>query len=1167
MKKSLFLIGFSVILMSSFAQVCNPGPITQIASLPYNSGAQTTCGQVNNVTSTNASPICGSSAYYGGEDAVYTFTPTSTGPVGINVTSTGSWMGIMLYQGCPVGGGTCMGSAQSSLGSQSLCATLTAGQTYYLIIDSWPSPTCNPYTLNITGCSGAPTAGSAVASPSNMCGNYTTTLSLSGAGVSCGITYQWQSGPSSTGPWTNIAGATSATASAAVSTTTYYRCILTCNTSTAASTPATASLSASGACGICNINSVTLPFTGTGLTTCGQGNDVTSTNVTSICGSSAYYGGEDAVYSFTPGTSGPLGINVSSTGSWMGIMLYAGCPISGGTCAGSAQSSLGSQSLCVNVTAGQAYYLVIDSWPSPTCNPYNLTITGCSGAPVAGTAVASPSMMCGNYTTTLSLTGAGVNCGVTYQWQSAPSSTGPWTNIAGATSATASAAVSATTYYRCVIACSTSTAASAPATASLSAAGACGLCNINSVTLPYTASGQTTCGQGNDVTATNVSSICGSNLYYGGEDAVYSFTPSTNTTLGIDVTGTGSWMGIMLYAGCPISGGTCVGSAQSSAGSQSLCVNVVAGQAYYLVIDSWPSPTCNPYNINMYLCSGAPAGGVATASPAAACASGGTVALTVTGSVGTCGFSFQWQSAPSAAGPWTNIVGATSASYAPSITGTICFRRLTTCSTLTGTSVATCVSVGSCTSALGTGFVSVSSLPYSTSGTTCGSGDDITASNVNASGCGSTSYFTGEDQVFAFTPSTSGNITISLTSSGSYTGLMLFNGCPLSCAGGVGCVGNAQGSTGNKNLVVCVNAGTTYYLVLDSWATPTCNAYSNLSISAPGAATTATSNDPCVNPMPISPTGSFTGNTFGYTPDTPGNLTSVFCGSIENNQWYIFTATATTASFGVSAVSGTACAAGVQAQIFAVNTTTGVCQSCNSFTSMSTPCYNPGTTTAGSVTATGLTVGQQYYLMIDGNGGAQCNFTINGWSFAPLPVALINFLGTNYDAHTNQLTWRTAQETNMKKYIVQRSDNAVEFVDAGEVLSANSLKEKSYSFFDHNIYPQVNYYRLKMMNTDGTFRFSNTIAINNDPLATFNIEKVFPNPTRSKIYITLDIPRGGAVQMEILDVLGNVVYSAENTIEYGRKLLEADMEDHAKGIYYIKITFNGQTKVEKFSLQ
>src|SRR4051812_7625779 len=106
-----FLLSLLTVLVSQFyaqkgqtiqAPGCNPGPITQIPALPYTTGALTTCGAGDDVTAANAGSICGSNLYYGGEDAVYTFTPTSTGLVGINVGGSGSWMGIMLYQGCPM---------------------------------------------------------------------------------------------------------------------------------------------------------------------------------------------------------------------------------------------------------------------------------------------------------------------------------------------------------------------------------------------------------------------------------------------------------------------------------------------------------------------------------------------------------------------------------------------------------------------------------------------------------------------------------------------------------------------------------------------------------------------------------------------------------------------------------------------------------------------------------------------------------------------------------------------------------------------------------------------------------------------------------------------------------------------------------------------------------
>ncbi|MBL0047173.1 MAG: T9SS type A sorting domain-containing protein [Bacteroidetes bacterium] len=142
-----------------------------------------------------------------------------------------------------------------------------------------------------------------------------------------------------------------------------------------------------------------------------------------------------------------------------------------------------------------------------------------------------------------------------------------------------------------------------------------------------------------------------------------------------------------------------------------------------------------------------------------------------------------------------------------------------------------------CPTALGTGVVNVASLPYTSIGrTTCGKVNDLTASNVVV--CGSSSYYTGEDEVFVFTPSSSGNITISLTSSGSWTGMMLYAACPFSGS----CVGFAQSSVGNKSLCTTVASGVTYYLIIDSYASPACNPF-DISITAP---TTAVANDePC----------------------------------------------------------------------------------------------------------------------------------------------------------------------------------------------------------------------------------------------------------------------------------------------------------------------------------
>lgn len=77
----------------------------------------------------------------------------------------------------------------------------------------------------------------------------------------------------------------------------------------------------------------------------------------------------------------------------------------------------------------------------------------CSGIPTPGTATASSTAVCPNQNFNLTLTGAALAGGLTYQWQTASTSAGPWTNIAGATTGAATVSQTVDTWYRCEITC------------------------------------------------------------------------------------------------------------------------------------------------------------------------------------------------------------------------------------------------------------------------------------------------------------------------------------------------------------------------------------------------------------------------------------------------------------------------------------------------------------------------------------------------------------------------------------------------------------------------------------------------------------------------------------------------------------------------------------------
>jgi hypothetical protein len=94
------------------------------------------------------------------------------------------------------------------------------------------------YISPANACTNPVLAGAAVANPAAACPSVNFALSLNGATLGTGLTYQWESSTTASGPWTAIAGATTANYSLQQSVDTYYQCVVTCSAgSTATSTP------------------------------------------------------------------------------------------------------------------------------------------------------------------------------------------------------------------------------------------------------------------------------------------------------------------------------------------------------------------------------------------------------------------------------------------------------------------------------------------------------------------------------------------------------------------------------------------------------------------------------------------------------------------------------------------------------------------------------------------------------------------------------------------------------------------------------------------------------------------------------------------------------------------------------------------------------------------
>lgn len=105
------------------------------------------------------------------------------------------------------------------------------------------------------------------------------------------------------------------------------------------------------------------------------------------------------------------------------------------------------------------------------------------------------------------------------------------------------------------------------------------------------------------------------------------------------------------------------------------------------------------------------------------------------------------------------------------------------------------------------------------------------------------------------------------------------------------------------------------------------------------------------------------------TSDAPISLPPFWCTTIENNHWFAFTADATSVSFDISCYG---CATGGAIQAAILETT-----DCIDFTFVSNCLGNIQTQTTQNLSANGLVPGNNYYICIDGNAGAQCDYAIN----------------------------------------------------------------------------------------------------------------------------------------------------------------------------------------------
>lgn len=191
---------------------------------------------------------------------------------------------------------------------------------------------------------------------------------------------------------------------------------------------------------------------------------------------------------------------------------------------------------------------------------------------------------------------------------------------------------------------------------------------------------------------------------------------------------------------------------------------------------------------------------------------------------------------------------------------------------------------------------------------------------------------------------------------------------------------------------------------------------------------------------------------------------------------------------------------------------------------------------------------------------------------AVIPVELTSF--TAQVIYNNvELNWTTATELNNQGFYVERSQKSEVRNQDWEVIGfvagyGTTTEQKSYSFADDNITTGIYAYRLKQIDFDGTFEYSNGIEVDVDLTPTeYTLNQNYPNPFNPTTAISYAIPKADFVTLKIYDMLGNevaVLVNEERPV--GTHTLEFNSSGIASGTYFYRIIAGEFTETRKMIL-
>jgi Bacterial lectin/GEVED domain/Secretion system C-terminal sorting domain/N-terminal domain of BNR-repeat neuraminidase len=208
------------------------------------------------------------------------------------------------------------------------------------------------------------------------------------------------------------------------------------------------------------------------------------------------------------------------------------------------------------------------------------------------------------------------------------------------------------------------------------------------------------------------------------------------------------------------------------------------------------------------------------------------------------------------------------------------------------------------------------------------------------------------------------------------------------------------------------------------------------------------------------------------------------------------------------------------------------------------------------------TVTTEYTVLIEDACGNLITNVFTIYVENPLPIELLSFTGESLSKDINQLFWTTASETNNDYFIVEYSNNGINFSNVGNIKGAGtSSTTRNYQITHKNNYmEEISYYRLKQVDFDGKSETSDIIVVkqkSNDTEIT-----IYPNPFMDEITIEFSNRGEGSYLCEITNCIGELIIIKELKAGNNKYNINFDQSIPA-GTYFIRVSNEDECIIQK----